>query len=167
MKYSIALLSKQIVNTDHLKNDQNEFKNDWEHKLILKPIKSDDDSEEETDEDDDDNESYDEYDESVIEFDEYANRVCLIYGFNDGKFEPPTEVFYTLEDAENEFMKCVKGIQHISEEYMIAERTIRNMIEVKKSETVITMYEYTSSGYEIPDRGYRWVMKILRKDIDY
>jgi hypothetical protein len=166
-----------------LKNENSTFANDWKHKLVLKPIpdskseKEEEDSdsewESESESESDDSEEYEEIEESTIEINE-CDRCYVIYGFNPDygkKFEPPNQVFYTMEDAEKEFLTYyTSSILSISEEYINIGRTIKSMIEVKESETVITMYEYhkyTGGYYDFPDRGYRYVLKILLKGRDY
>lgn len=173
MKYAIKLKSRPFVNSQLLSNENAIITNDWKHRLILTPIyepKSEEEDEEESEkEEEEESELEAESEETILEIDEYAPRCYMIYGFNH-QFEPPTEVFYDMKEAEKEFLNYhVSSILSVSEEYLPINSTVRSMIEVKKSETVITMYEYRRSlgGHEFPDKGYRYVLKILIKGEDY
>lgn len=183
MKYSIKLKSKKIVNTELIFNESS-IQNDWKHELILTPICDpqsekdnesvlESDEETDTDTDSDTDTEVIESEEIILEIDEFSNSCYIIYGFycnTDHEFDPPIEVFYDRKEAENEFLNsCTSTILRVSEEYINIGRKIKSMIEVKESETMITMYEYYSpiGGYIFPDKAYRYVLKVLVKGEDY
>lgn len=166
MRVLLKLHSKEFVNTNP------PCTNDWKHQLIVIPLDKDDDDtttdSESTATDITESTAISE-DETVLELDEHANKCVVIYGFYENKFDPPTEIFYNIKEVQAEFLNnYVESVLKISEEYLCADRTIKTMIDVKDSETILTMYEFTPSyGYEIPEKGHRWVMKILIKGVDY